>query len=177
MTRATRRTTIIALGSPLMGDDGLGLQAVARLVAHYELPSDVVVVDGGTWGMSLLPDIEDADRLLMVDAIKANREPGAEVLLDRAELPRHLALKSSAHEVSLSEVIALADLRGTLPQETWAIGLEPEVVALGTALSPRISTALDALVERIRGMLEAWGHSLVPRAEPDPRAAAVFHHA
>lgn len=177
MTRATRRTTIIGLGSPLMGDDGLGLAAVARLMAHYELPSDVVVVDGGTWGMSLLPDIEDADRLLMVDAIKANRAPGTEVILDRAGLPRHLALKSSAHEVGLSEVIALADLRGKLPLETFAIGLEPEVVELGTELSPRISTALDGLVARIARLLEEWGHTLTMRAKPDPRAAAVFHHA
>lgn len=177
MSRATRQTTIIGLGSPLMGDDGLGLAAVARLTAHYELPSDVVVVDGGTWGMSLLPDIEDADRLLMIDAIKANQVPGTEILLDRAGLPRHLALKSSAHEVGLSEVIALADFRGTLPQETWALGLEPEVVELCTELSPRISVAVDGLVARIVRMLEDWGHSVTKRAVVDPHAAAVFHHA
>ena len=177
MPRATRRTTLIGLGSPLMGDDGLGLAAVARLMAQYELPSDVVVVDGGTWGMSLLPDIEDADRLLMIDAIKANQAPGTEILLDRAGLPRHLALKSSAHEVGLSEVIALADLRGNLPTETWALGLEPAVVELGTELSPLISDALDSLVERITRMLEDWGHVVTKRAVADPRAAAVFHHA
>ena len=33
-------------------------------------------MDGGTWGMNLLPFIEAADRVLILDAIKGNAAPG-----------------------------------------------------------------------------------------------------
>jgi hydrogenase maturation protease len=149
----------------LMADDGLGLAATALLEERYELPPEVTVVDGGTWGMNLLPTIEDADRLLLVDAINAKREPGSLIRLERDEIPRYLALKVSPHQVDLSEVLALAELRGTLPVDTVAVGLQPAEVVMRTELSPVIECALDALVAGIAGQLAAWGHAL-PRREP-----------
>jgi hydrogenase maturation protease len=149
----------------LMADDGLGLAATALLEERYELPPEVTVVDGGTWGMNLLPTIEDADRLLLVDAINAKRQPGSVIRLEREEIPRYLALKVSPHQVDLSEVLALAELRGTLPLDTVAVGLQPDEVVMRTELSPVVEHALDALVTEIVEQLSAWGHVL-PRREP-----------
>ena len=55
-----RATVVIGLGNPLMGDDGVGLAALERLRDDWDMPADVELVDGGTWGMNLLPVIEDA---------------------------------------------------------------------------------------------------------------------
>ena len=52
-------TVVIGLGNPLMADDGLGIAALERLRAAGA-PSGVELVDGGTWGMNLLPVIEAA---------------------------------------------------------------------------------------------------------------------
>jgi hypothetical protein len=53
-------------------------------------------------------------------------------------------------------VLALAELRGTLPDNTIAIGLQPAIVALGTGC-PACAARLDALVGRVVRQLEAWG--------------------
>ncbi len=55
--------------------------------------------------------------------------------LEREHLPRYLAHKLSPHQIDLKEVLALAELRGTLPAETVAIGAEPGEVVLSTALT------------------------------------------
>jgi hydrogenase maturation protease len=157
------RTTVIGLGNPLMGDDGVGLQALARLREDWLLPDDVALVDGGTWGISLLPDIEDADRLLLLDAVDRGMPPGTEAVLGRDEIPRALALKVSPHQVDLREVIALAELRGTLPAEVVLVGLQPERVVFGDGLSPRVEGALDKLVDTAVCQLELWGHRCVAR--------------
>ena len=73
----TDRTVVIGLGNPLMGDDGLGLAALARLSEDWTVPPEVELVDGGTWGMNLLPLIEDAGRLILIDAINVGAAPGA----------------------------------------------------------------------------------------------------
>lgn len=151
-------TVILGLGSPLMGDDGLGLVALEALRARGRFDPEPELVDGGTWGMNLLPIVETADRLLLIDAIRAGGEPGDVVVLEREALPRGLGLKLSPHQIDLQEVLAIADLRGRLPAEAIAIGLEPARVELGWVLSPVVEGALGELLERIVQQLEAWGH-------------------
>lgn len=151
-------TVVIGLGNPLMGDDGLGIAAAQRL-SEWELPEDVQVVDGGTWGLNLLPVIEDAERVILVDAVDVGEAPGTLVRLPRERLPKYLATKISPHEVDLRDVLALAELRRTLPEDTTAIGLQPQTVALGDRLSPLIEERLEALLAAVIEALQARGHA------------------
>ncbi len=153
-----RRAVVIGLGNPLMGDDGLGLAALERLRAQWRLAPGVELVDGGTWGLTLLPVIEAADRLLLIDAIDTGGAPGTLHVLELAQIPRYLATKISPHEVDLRDVLALAELRGTLPQDTVAIGLQPAAVTLSAELSDVVRLQLDELVTAVAQQLVAWGH-------------------
>lgn len=157
-----RQVVVIGLGNPLMGDDGLGLAALERLRAQWRLSRDVELVDGGTWGLTLLPVIEAADRLLLIDAIDTGGTPGTLHILERAHIPRYLATKISPHEVDLRDVLALAELRGTLPQDTVAIGLQPAAVTLSAELSDVVRLRLDELVSAVTRQLAAWGHPCEP---------------
>jgi hydrogenase maturation protease len=148
---------VIGLGNPLMGDDGLGLAALDRLDRGWDPGPGVVLVDGGTWGMNLLPMIEDAGRLVLLDAIDTGTTPGTLVELDRPQIPRYLATKISPHQVDLRDVLALAELRRTLPDDTVAVGLQPARVALGDTLSSVVAAALPTLVERVAQMLAERG--------------------
>jgi hydrogenase maturation protease len=154
-------TVVIGLGNPIMGDDGLGLAALARLQARGVAP-EVELMDGGTWGMNLLPTIESADRLLLIDAIDAGGAPGTLHVLERAQLPRYLDTKISPHQVDLRDVLALAELRGTLSADTVAFGLQPEVVEMSCELSPAVLDRLDDLVTAVSRRLAAWGHEVRP---------------
>lgn len=159
-------TVVIGLGNPLMGDDGLGLVALEALRAAWRFTPDVEWVDGGTWGMNLLHVIEDADRILFLDAIAADRTPGDLVQLDRDDLPRLLTMKVSPHQIDLREVLAVAELRGRLPPTIVALGLEPAEVVMRHAVSERVATGLPSLVERAREILETWGHRAEPHHAP-----------
>jgi hydrogenase maturation protease len=159
-------TVVIGLGNPLMGDDGLGLVVLERLRDGWDLPADVELVDGGTWGMNLLHVIEDAERVLLIDAIEIAASPGTEIVLPREQLPRYLATKISPHEVDMRDVLALAELRGNLPERTTAIGLQPERIELSEELSAVVQEGVDHLVATALGILAAWGHVCPPRVAP-----------
>ena len=163
--RAGEGTVVIGLGSPLMGDDGLGLAALEDLREGWVFEPYVEFLDGGTWGMNLLPFIGMADRLLLLDAIDAGLEPGSLVTLEREELPRFLATKISPHQIDLREVLALAELTGRLPAETVALGLQPSRVEMSAELSPEIGEAMPRLVNSAIARLEAWGHRRRPVEE------------
>lgn len=163
-------TAVIGLGSPLMGDDGVGLAALARLRARFAEDSRVEWIDGGTAGLALLPALESARRVLLLDAIDAGAAPGTLVELAGAALPRRLATKLSPHQVDVGELLALAALRGAEPAELVAIGVQPGTVELGVGLSAPVAEALAGLVEGACARLRAWGHREAEGAERAPAA-------
>ena len=158
------RTLVLGLGNPIMGDDGVGVAALNRLRHYWELPPDVELVDGGTWGMNLLPLIESAERVILLDAIRTGAPPGTLTVLERAELPRYFALKLSPHQIDLREVLALAELRGALPEDLVALGIEPARVEMGESLSPPVQAAMAKLVDLALDRLELAGHRCFRRA-------------
>ncbi len=158
------RTVVIGLGNPLMGDDGVGLAVLGRLRDEWRLDG-VELVDGGTWGLSLLPEIEDAERLVLVDAIAAHCSPGDIIELSRERLPVYLSRKLSPHQVDIKDALALAEWRGRLPSEIVAIGVQPGVVELGTELSDAVAPQLGRLVLTVVAQLQRWGHTCEPVTE------------
>jgi len=156
-------TVVLGAGSPLLGDDGLGVEVVATLSRRWSEGPTLSFLDGGVWGMRLLPHIEDARRLLVVDAIRSGAAPGTLVRLEREEIPRHLRGKLSTHQVDLGEVFAVAELRGHFPAEAVALGIEPERFEEFEQLSPAVRATVPHLIEAIERQLADWGHVLEPR--------------
>jgi hydrogenase maturation protease len=156
------RCAVIGLGNPLMGDDGFGLVALERLRDEWTLEG-VELADGGTWGMSLLPLVEESDRVVLLDAISSGADPGDVVVLERDRLPVYLSRKLSPHQVDMRDVLATAEWRGKLPDETVAIGVEPRVVKMGLELSPEVEKAIDGAIWLVIARLIQWGYRCMPR--------------
>jgi len=167
--RGIPETVVIGVGNPLMGDDGLGIEVLERLRLGWSFRPSLDLLDGGTWGLNLLPHVESAGRVMFIDAINVGREPGILVELEAEEIPRFLARKLSPHQIDVKEVLALAELRGTLPEELCAIGLQPESVEMSTSLSAPVAAGVDRLIERVIERLRGWGY-VVEEAEALPGA-------
>lgn len=149
---------VLGLGNPLMADDGVGIAALERLRAEYLVPRGVELADGGTWGMRLLPMLQDHSRVLFLDAIRTGRSPGTLVRLDGDAIPRGVGVgKLSPHQVDLQDVLAAASLLGRVPSQMVALGVEPERVEMWVGLSPPVEAQLDALVAAAVECLAAWG--------------------
>lgn len=165
MKTRTPSTRVIGVGSPIMGDDGFGLRTLARLAERWILPEEVALVDGGTWGMQLLPEIEASDCVLFIDAINTGSAPGTIAVVERAELPRYFERKLSPHQVDLREVLAICELRGTLPRVTVAFGAQPQIIEMSTELSGALHARVDAVADLVAERLATLGHD-VRRRQP-----------
>jgi hydrogenase maturation protease len=162
MNNTQEGTLVVGLGNPLMGDDGVGIAAMERLGEQYEIPEGVQLIDGGTWGMNLLPVLESAGNIIFLDAIRIGGEPGTIVELEQDQLPRMLSHKMSPHQIDLREVLALAMLRGNLPNQLAAIGVEPERVEMRMDMTASVTSAIDEMVRRTVARLAAAGHHCRP---------------
>jgi hydrogenase maturation protease len=165
-------TVVLGAGNPLMGDDGLGIEVLEAITTKWLEAPDMRFLDGGIWGMRLLPHIEEADRLLVIDAMRTGATPGTLVRLEREEIPRHLRTKISPHQIDLSEVFAVAELRGTFPREAVVLGIEPAEIDTYLEISREVIVSVPSLITAVEEQLEAWGHELVPRTAAPARTTA-----
>lgn len=162
----SRRTPllVLGLGNLLLEDDGLGAAAVALLLERYTPPETVRVLDGGTLGLSLLPYLEGADRVILVDAVKIAGLPGSFVRLDGDDVGPAVATRLSPHQVGVADLLDGARWLGRYPECLVLLGLVPESMALSVGLSPRVRAALPELVERIVAEARGLGFVFGPKS-------------
>lgn len=159
-------TLVLGLGNILLGDEGVGVRVVERLLEQFEFPEGVRVMDGGTLGLDLLPYVEDASRLLVVDAVQARKPPGTLVRMAGDEIPVFLdASKVSPHQEGLQDLLAVAVLKGYLPGEVVFWGVQVESLGVGLDLSEAVAGQVDALAGKVLAELARWGFNVQRKAE------------
>lgn len=154
---------VIGLGNVVRSDDGVGVQAVARLRERLGSQSDATLVEGGTAGLLLLPHLADAERAIIIDAIDVGAEPGTLVRLGGDDFACAFSAGSTVHDVGLRDLLGAARLSGAWPEQLVLHGVQPGSIALGTELTPTVAAALDLLVDSVARELAAW-HTALPKA-------------
>ncbi|MDR2239852.1 MAG: HyaD/HybD family hydrogenase maturation endopeptidase [Zoogloeaceae bacterium] len=165
---ALPRTIVLGIGNVLWADEGFGVRAVEALHARWRMPVHVRLVDGGTQGLALLPFVEAADRLIVLDAVDFGLPPGDLCQVEGEAVPACLnARKMSLHQTGFSDVLACAQLKGNYPAEIVLIGVQPvELDDFGGSLRPQVKARLDEAVERAGHVLRRWGVELMPHTQP-----------
>ncbi|MRR05914.1 MAG: hydrogenase maturation protease [Deltaproteobacteria bacterium] len=142
----TVRTIILGIGNFLLADEGVGVH-IARALRQEGLPENVEALEVGTAFLAALPEIERADRIIIVDAMRADHAPGTvyRVPFDDCVKPECIA---SLHGFDLSRTIYLAGKE--TPPEVIVIGVEPALIDWGTELSPEIQEMVPLILEAVR---------------------------
>ncbi|TYO99342.1 hydrogenase maturation protease [Geothermobacter ehrlichii] len=148
---------VLGIGNSLMSDDGFGVRVVEELQRRYRFPENVTVLDGGTLGLDLLPHLEGADRLLIIDAIDMREKPGEIFRLEGEEVPRAFASKLSVHQMGVQDLLAVAELQGYCPPELVVWGVQPDSIEMNMELSQAVAPALPRIVKAVVEELSAWG--------------------
>jgi hydrogenase maturation protease len=157
MKERENQITVLGVGNILFRDEGVGIRVIERLMENYGFPENVSLVDGGVLGLNLLGVISDADRLIVVDAIRNGGSPGDFYRLAGEEIPMRVYAKNSLHQVDLLEALTLCQALDSVP-ETVIIGIEPEDIStLSIDLSETIQSRIDHLVEMVLEELDALG--------------------
>lgn len=175
------RTLILGIGNVLWADEGFGPRCVEALAEAHALPPGVRLLDGGTQGLYLLPFLEEAEALLVFDAIDYGLAPGTLRLIEGDAVPAFMgAKKMSLHQTGFQDVIATARLLGRCPPRLALVGCQPvELEDYGGGLRPAVAARIPAALALGRQVLAGWGVVLEPGradtadlADPSIRRAA-----
>lgn len=163
------RITVLGIGNLLWADEGFGVRCVEALQQRFEFAENVTLIDGGTQGLYLIQHVQQADYLLIFDAVDYHLAPGTLKCVADDEVPRFLGVKKlSLHQTGFQEVLMLAQLTGHFPERVLLIGCQPERMDdYGGSLRPSVKAALELALDTATSTLADWG------AAPRPRATAL----
>jgi len=136
---------VIALGNPLMGDEGIGWHVAGRLAADPRLPPRVEVVWGGTDLLRLADRMAGRSRVILIDALLDGSKPGDVTVFDSlAGLdPR----QEHAHHLSVVEAVQLLSMVAPVPFTLLAISVSS--VEMRPDLSAELAARLPAIIDRV----------------------------
>lgn len=141
------KRVVLGVGNTIMGDEGVGVRCVEWLASR--LPPDVLAVDGGTSTHELLGDLEDADVLIIVDAIVTTEPPGTILRLEGDRIPKAFSNKFSPHQHGINDLLANLELLGRSPKRLVLFGIAPERIELGMELSPAVEAVVPEVGQRV----------------------------
>lgn len=160
-------TYVLALGNVLMSDDGLGPAVLRAFERDYVVGPDVLVEDLGTPGLDLSPWLADAERVILIDTVKAPLPPGSMRIYEKADLlGRAPDVRVSPHDPGVKETLLALEFAGRAPREVTLIGVVPAVTIMGLDLSAAVQAAVPAAVQAIVTALERGGVNVRPRSIP-----------
>ncbi|MCO5383443.1 MAG: hydrogenase maturation protease [Methanosarcina barkeri] len=145
---------ILGCGSPLMGNDGVGLKVI-EVLQKTELASleDLDIEDAGVCGLDLLNLLDGARKVIIVDAILADSPAGSVHRIEGRDLLNGTEFHPllSVHDLTITDVLKIGEQVQTLP-EIVVIGIEIGAVVTEATreISPEVLEGVDESIRLIR---------------------------
>ena len=151
------KTLILGIGNSILSDDSVGIK-LAELLQQEFLPPGVDVMTAETGGLDLLNLLTGYHRLIILDALQTNGQPGTVYKLSLEDLP-HLPLHHAtlAHELDLATTLQLGyKLNLDMPTQISIIAVEAQdVTTFSEELTPKVRQALPSILQDIKSDINA----------------------
>jgi hydrogenase maturation protease len=159
--RSDHTIRILGCGNPLIGDDGVGIHIINRLMEmRSELPEDVELIDAGVCGLDMLNLLEDASRIIIVDAIKGAGDAGSIHRIGMEDIKQTSSSDlHSVHDTSLADVLCIAEHVQNVPEDITIFAIEIEEAAeISISLSEKVQGSVDRTIQLILDELKMRKH-------------------
>lgn len=149
--------TVLGIGNLLMGDEGVGIHLIQTLEKSYTFSPSINLIDGGTTGLDLIPYFENCEKMIIVDAVDFQEEPGHIGTLINEEIHYRFNTKLSLHHAGLADVLSVIKLTDIPSPDMMLLGVQPQIVKMGIKLSDVIANKMELLLNLVTEKLEEWG--------------------
>ena len=152
------KTLILGIGNVLLSDEGFGVHFIRHLQQSYRFPEQVELFDGGTLGLLVAHQLEEAGRVYIVDALAADGAAGDCRRFTKEDfLLGRIPVKLSPHQVGVQEMLLVSELRGCAPSEVHLLGVIPGCLKPGLELTPPLQQRLGELAAELVSELRSLG--------------------
>jgi hydrogenase maturation protease len=148
---------VLGIGNILLKDEGVGVHVIKNMAQSAERGDPALqgidIVDGGTFGPNLIDVIAHRRKVVIVDAVQAEGEPGTVLRFGPEDLAARTEAGVSLHQVGLPETLIMAERLGCAPRDVTIFGVIPQDISPGLELTEAVEAAVPKVVELIKAEL------------------------
>jgi hydrogenase maturation protease len=124
-THKKNKILILGIGNVLMGDGGIGVRVVNALEGAA-LPQGVECLDGGTGSFLLLEPMQNAEKVILIDAT-IDGKPAGTIRRLRPKISADYPPTLTAHDIGLKDLLDAFYRMGNTPPEVslYVISIPP----------------------------------------------------
>lgn len=143
---------VLGVGNILMMDEGIGVHAVHELIKDKKRwPEDrLELIDGGTFTQDIFYLFTEFERILVLDIVKAGNPPGTIYRLEEQDLRQNQKQTLSLHDIDLLDSLTMAELASGRKAALQVLGIEPEKIDWGMALTPTLEKKFPHYVALVK---------------------------
>ena len=143
------RILVIGVGNAYRGDDAVGLVVAQRL--KEQAIDHVSILEESGDGMTLMESWENADTVILVDAVYSGVKPGTLHRFDAHAQPIPVKFfHYSTHAFGVAEAVELSRTFNQLPPHLIIYGIEGKSFEAGAGLSLEVEEAARTVVKCIQ---------------------------
>jgi len=146
---ANAKILIAGIGNLLLTDEGIGVHIIREL-GKRKLPENVELVDIGTASFDLLTFMQGKDKVIIIDAMAVDDEPGTLYKLSPDDIiSGKQKLLTSLHQFGIPEVLSSIRQKGE-KIKIVIFGIVPkDYQTYGTELTPELKKSLPKVIKEI----------------------------
>ncbi len=149
---------VLGIGNTLLTDEAVGVRIVEHIQSMPESSElGLKLLDGGTMGLTLLVDMEDADAMVVIDAAYLGKDPGEMQIFEGAEMDHFLRNRGrNPHDIGLDDMMDGLRLREAVPKNRALVGIQPSDLSVGEHLTPDVAKAVPIAANAIIELIKGW---------------------
>jgi hydrogenase maturation protease len=149
------RILVLGLGNEILKDDAVGILIAKKLRGWF--PCGVEIHSTSLFGLSLLDELIDRERVLLIDSFLPESPASAEI--------REITLDSLGNsQAACPHFVGLAEIREVMrlldlgfPREIRILGIPVlDPLTFSTEISQEVVGRVDEAVERARRIVQTW---------------------
>ncbi|BCG46318.1 Hydrogenase maturation protease [Citrifermentans bremense] len=149
---------IYGAGNLILSDEGFGVHFVRHMEETYRIPENVELYDGGTLGIMVHFKFEEADRVILVDVVQAEGEPGDIFRYEREDIMlKNIPVKMSPHQIGLQEMLLISEMRDAPKPDLTFFGIVAGSLEPGDQLTPPLQAGLEKVAQLVIEELDKVG--------------------
>ncbi|RME16065.1 MAG: hydrogenase maturation protease [Alphaproteobacteria bacterium] len=158
MTRRNPTTLVLGLGNILLTDEQVGVRVAEAVAAAPEAAGlGIRTLDGGTMGLTLLVEMENAEAMVIIDAASLDAEAGTIRLFEGGEMDRFLRTRGrNPHDIGLDDMLDGLRLREAVPERRALVGIQPAHIGVGEAMTAEVAAAVPRAARAVLDLVARW---------------------
>jgi len=159
------KIALIGIGNIMFHDEGLGAYLVKYIEENYQVPDNLLVLEGGTLGFGLMTYYQEYDKIIVVGVGSNEGEVGTITIESAQDIINKSPICKTANEVEITMMIEICSFHEDMGDVQLITMVPEDIIDVRNGLTETVLAHMPKLADVTIKELEKSGVTLKEKAD------------